>query len=111
MLTQEKIAVLRRIDKDGFFTQEDKRLLPGLHFCPEWDDLPISDECPEKSCCVCDEPEQLEFDFDESPEYSDGPEFKGWQERSREELKCSTHPDAPALDRYVCDCEGWTPDE
>ena len=33
---------------------------------------------------------------------------------------CSTHPDAPhgfnrnashSLDRYVCDCEGWKPDE
>lgn len=34
-------------------------------------------------------------------------------------VPCTTHPDAPhgfnrgsshALDRYVCDCEGWVPD-
>lgn len=36
-----------------------------------------------------------------------------------DEPKCSDHPDAPhgfnrnashTLDRYVCDCEGWEPD-
>lgn len=37
-----------------------------------------------------------------------------------DEVKCSDHPLAPhgfnrdashALGRYVCDCEGWTPDQ
>ena len=27
-------------------------------------------------------PEQLELDFDEGPEFCDGPEFDGWSERS-----------------------------
>ena len=40
--------------------------------------------------------------------------------KNNEEVPCSTHPDAPhgfdrgsshSSDRYVCDCEGWEPDE
>ena len=39
---------------------------------------------------------------------------------NNEEVPCSTHPDAPhgfdrgsshSSGRYVCDCEGWEPDE
>ena len=42
-----------------------------------------------------------------------------YEEDSRDESECSSHPDAPHgfdrngshnADRYVCDCEGWGPD-
>jgi len=23
------------------------------HWCPEWDDLPIDETCPEIECCLC----------------------------------------------------------
>jgi len=43
-----------------------------------------------------------------------------YREMFKAEPKCSSHPDAPhgfnrdashSIGRYVCDCEGWTPDD
>lgn len=25
----------------------------GIHYCPDWDDLVISDQTSEKECCLC----------------------------------------------------------
>ena len=53
MLTKSQKDLLMEIDRTGIFTEEDKETLPGLHFCPEWDDLPVCDDSPESSGCTC----------------------------------------------------------
>lgn len=52
MLTKEKIARLQRIDKTGLIAEEDKQELPGIHFCYEWDELPVCKDSPEWECCT-----------------------------------------------------------
>lgn len=44
------------VDRKGTFTDEDKALLPGLHFCPEWDFQAICDSSPEIEGCTCGVP-------------------------------------------------------
>lgn len=40
-------------DEYGTIDAEMRRLAPGIHFCPDWDDLAICDASPEKKCCTC----------------------------------------------------------
>jgi hypothetical protein len=44
---------LYRIDKDGVITEEDRELLPGIHFCLDWDGLAIFEKCIEYPLCNC----------------------------------------------------------
>lgn len=53
-MTQEQKQRLQSVDKSGVYHAEDLDLLPGLHFCPDWDNLPVCDASPEKSGCTCD---------------------------------------------------------
>lgn len=52
-MTPEQAKALRVIDKTGVIKVGDRGLLPGLHFCPEWDDMAIFDLSPEKGACLC----------------------------------------------------------
>ena len=53
-LIAKQFARLQAIEKAGAITEDDKRALPGVHFCDDWDGLPIFDGSPEKECCGCD---------------------------------------------------------
>ena len=46
---------LNKIELLGTINSFDKTLLPGEHFCPDWDDMAIFNESPEKSSCNCGE--------------------------------------------------------
>ena len=56
MLTKEQTMLLFEIDRAEIFTEEDERILPGLHFCPDWDGLPVCDNSPEYCNCNTWEP-------------------------------------------------------
>lgn len=54
--TAEQIAILATADR----TEEppmfaDLVKVPGFHFCPDLDYLPICDDSPEADCCCCAE--------------------------------------------------------
>ena len=53
MLTAEQQSVLRDADDLGRFSHIDTVICPGLHFCPDWDYLPVCDDSPEKAGCTC----------------------------------------------------------
>lgn len=53
-MNEKQWTALRRIDMTGEITEQDKAFLPGLHFCDDWDQLPIYDDSPEKESCTCD---------------------------------------------------------
>ena len=53
MLTATQKYALHLIDIRNTITKEDRALLPGVHFCNDWDGLPVCDDSPEKSCCTC----------------------------------------------------------
>ena len=59
MLTRLQKDLLMEIDRTGSFTEEDMKTLPGLHFCPEWDEIPVCDDSPESEFCKCNIPEQV----------------------------------------------------
>ena len=40
-MTEEEVQRLIAIENAGTITEEDKKILSGVHFCPEWDFLPI----------------------------------------------------------------------
>lgn len=52
-LTGEQITLLHHIDTYGFIPEDFRSVLPGVHFCPDWDGLPICDDSPEKEACTC----------------------------------------------------------
>lgn len=52
-MTHEQSKALRIIDKTGMIKVGDRDLLPGLHFCPDWDYQAIFDFSPEKDACLC----------------------------------------------------------
>lgn len=53
-LTEQQAAILDRLDRcSGIIKQADREACPGLHWCPDWDDLPICDASPEKDGCSC----------------------------------------------------------
>lgn len=53
MLTEAQKRAMTRIDRTGTMAPADRELLPGLHWCPDWDYLPVCDESPEKAGCTC----------------------------------------------------------
>lgn len=54
-LTIQQAAVLDRLDRDpaAIIGEADARVCPGLHFCPDWDGLPICKASPEWDDCTC----------------------------------------------------------
>lgn len=52
-LTDEQARRLALVDRSGKFTDEDSILLPGLHFCPDWDFAAICDDSAEHETCAC----------------------------------------------------------
>ncbi|MGN6769769.1 MAG: hypothetical protein ACTHJQ_07990 [Rhizobiaceae bacterium] len=52
-LTEEQAARLRVLDRTGVIMVSDWKLLPGIHFCPDWDHLPVCNASPEISGCTC----------------------------------------------------------
>jgi hypothetical protein len=56
MLTREQLSILARADvTEEPPSLDDLRKVPGFHFCPDWDYLPICDDSPEADCCCCTE--------------------------------------------------------
>lgn len=53
MLTEGQRNLLKRIDLAGSFSKDEAILLPNLHFCPDWDFLPVCDDSPEAEGCTC----------------------------------------------------------
>lgn len=47
------IERLERLDRGGVITAADKIELPGIHWCPDWDFLPVCDASPEIEGCTC----------------------------------------------------------
>lgn len=39
--------------KTGCLTDAERRELPGFHYCPDWDELPICEASPEWEACTC----------------------------------------------------------
>ncbi len=53
-MTPEQSKLFNEIDQRGYITEDDLVILPGLHFCHEWDGLLIWDGLPaEMDCCIC----------------------------------------------------------
>ena len=54
-LTKLQEALLRRADRSDvrLFSDAELAELPGFHFCPDWDFLPICDDSPEMDGCTC----------------------------------------------------------
>lgn len=52
-LSQDQIKVLTRADKMGMIYEGDSKICPGIHFCDDWDDLPVCDDSPEADACTC----------------------------------------------------------
>ena len=44
---------LNEIDRTGVITDEDKKRFAGIHFCPDWDFMAVTDNSSEKSGCTC----------------------------------------------------------
>lgn len=58
-LTKQQASLLRYLDEDqdADILDADRRLCPGLHFCPDWDGMPICEASPEWEACTCPKPE------------------------------------------------------
>lgn len=52
-LSPRQLHQLHRVDRAGAINEEDRAVLPGVHFCPDWDEMAICDDSPEKDCCTC----------------------------------------------------------
>lgn len=52
-LTKEQRAILALADKSGTIRVGDSAICPQIHFCPDWDGLPICADSPEAEACVC----------------------------------------------------------
>jgi hypothetical protein len=53
-LTTEQGAILAYADRSGEAPcGADMPKVPGFHFCPDWDYLPICDNSPEIDDCTC----------------------------------------------------------
>ena len=54
-LNKQQAALLRRMDRDDALPLKPNELqqVPGFHYCPDWDYLPICDDSPEKDVCTC----------------------------------------------------------
>lgn len=51
---QRQKRLLDHADFGRPLTYEDLALLPGFHFCPDWDRLPICEDSPEWETCTCE---------------------------------------------------------
>lgn len=57
MLTGYQAGLLHRADRtggDGGLTDKERAALPGFHFCPDWDFLPICEGSAEWDACTCE---------------------------------------------------------
>ena len=52
-LTHEQLRMLQIADRMGEAPQGVDVTCPGFHFCPDWDELPICDDSPEREACTC----------------------------------------------------------
>ena len=52
-LTTEQSKILNMADKTGIIRVSDKLVCAGVHFCPEWDQLPICADSHEWDACLC----------------------------------------------------------
>ena len=52
-MTPHQEKLLCWVDVSGIITPEAKLECPGIHFCPDWDYLPVCDASPEKVGCKC----------------------------------------------------------
>jgi hypothetical protein len=52
-LSKRQTAVLMRADKSGMIYEGDSEICPGIHFCSDWDSLPVCDDSPEADACGC----------------------------------------------------------
>ncbi len=52
-MTDEQKQILARADKFGAIYAGDEKICPGIHFCPDWDDLPVFIDSPEAEGCTC----------------------------------------------------------
>ena len=55
MLTPEQYKRMVELERDPptVLSEDDKKLLPGLHFCPDWDHMLVINDCVEKASCTC----------------------------------------------------------
>lgn len=52
-LTEAQAKAIARIDRTGKIEPGDRELLPLLHWCPDWDYLPVCVDSPEIDGCRC----------------------------------------------------------
>lgn len=52
-LTLQQKAILHRADKTGMIYKGDSTVCPQIHFCDDWDGLPICADSPEADGCTC----------------------------------------------------------
>lgn len=52
-LDGEQLTLLQHIDDYGYIPEHFRDKLPGVHFCPAWNGLPICDDSPHKEKCKC----------------------------------------------------------
>lgn len=52
-LTEAQRAILAFTDSRGRISPWHNAICPGIHFCPDWDFLPVCDASPEKEACTC----------------------------------------------------------
>ena len=54
-LTRSQEAILQRVNRPDYPPLSDLELaeVPGFHFCPDWDFLPICWDSPEAESCTC----------------------------------------------------------
>jgi hypothetical protein len=54
-MTDAKLRILRKMDVPDppSLTPDELRQVPGFHYCPDWDFLPICHGSPEMDACLC----------------------------------------------------------
>lgn len=53
ILTPAQRRILSAADRSGMIYMGDDRICPGIHFCPDWDGLPVCADSPEAEGCSC----------------------------------------------------------
>jgi hypothetical protein len=55
MLNKEQHKLLMKYDCSGEeINQKDLKILPGFHYCPDWDFMAMCDDSPEIITCTCE---------------------------------------------------------
>lgn len=52
-LTKAQQDVLTHADRFGIIRVGDDQICPEIHFCPDWDQMPICADSPEAEACTC----------------------------------------------------------